>query len=40
MIGLRAFWLIPDWLLKLLAVAKAIRHYRRQRDDDRSRRSS
>jgi hypothetical protein len=33
MIALRALWLTPDWLLKLLAVAEAIRHYRRQQDD-------
>jgi hypothetical protein len=28
MIGLRALWLTPDWLLKLLAVAEAIWRYR------------
>ncbi len=32
MIGLRALWLTPDWLLKLLAVAEAIRRYRQERD--------
>jgi hypothetical protein len=31
---LPAIWLAPDWLLKVLAVAEAIRRYRRQRDDD------
>ena len=33
-IGLYAAWLIPDWLPKLLAVAEAIRRYRRLPDDD------
>jgi hypothetical protein len=33
MIGLRALWLTPDWLLKLLAVAEAVRRYRSQQDD-------
>lgn len=32
-IGLRAVWLIPDWLLKALTVAEAIRRYRRRPDD-------
>lgn len=26
---LRTFWLTPDWLLKLVAVAEAIRRFRR-----------
>jgi hypothetical protein len=33
-LGLRAIWFVPDWLLKLLAVAEALRRYRRQRDGD------
>lgn len=33
-LGLRTIWFVPDWLLKLLAVAEALRRYRRQRDDD------
>jgi hypothetical protein len=33
-IVLYAAWLIPAWLLKLLAVAEAIRRYRRLSDHD------
>jgi hypothetical protein len=31
---LQAFWLTPDWVLKVVAAAEAIRRFRRGRDDD------
>jgi hypothetical protein len=33
-IKLYALWLLPNWLLKHLAVAEAVRRYRCRRDDD------
>jgi hypothetical protein len=33
-IKLYAVWLLPNWLLKVLAVAEAIRRYRRRDEDD------
>jgi hypothetical protein len=33
-LGLRTLWFVPDWLLKVVAVAEAVQRYRRQRDDD------
>jgi|HubBroStandDraft_6_1064221.scaffolds.fasta_scaffold7495834_2 hypothetical protein len=33
-LGLQVLWFVPDWLLKVLAVAEAIRRYRREQDDD------
>lgn len=31
---LRTLWLTPDWVLKVVAAAEAIRRFRRGRDDD------
>jgi hypothetical protein len=33
-VGLRTFWLTPDWVLKVVAAAEAIRRFRRGRGDD------
>jgi hypothetical protein len=34
LIVLGVVWLLPDWLLKLMVVAEAIRRYRSRLDED------
>lgn len=36
LVALSVAWLFPDWVLKLLKMAEAVRRFRRGRDDDKA----